>query len=81
MRSLVLTTTFAAVCLSVQPPPALPGPQDSRPLKNERAVRHIEPQVVGHTKPALSIDANSLPTYLATLHKLHFTDGHIEPQD
>ncbi|RCW77852.1 hypothetical protein C7476_1356 [Phyllobacterium bourgognense] len=81
MRSLILTTMLAVVCLSIQPPAALAGPQDSHPVKNDRALRHTEPQGISQTEPALSIDANSLPEYLATLHKLHFTDGHIEPQD
>lgn len=88
MRSLIITSTLAGLCLTAPLPVAFAGPQDHHSVKNEGAGHHVGLQthaydpVIGQTKPdSSSTDANALPAYLATLRKLHATDGHIEPQD
>jgi len=87
MRSLITKTALAVFCVSAQLPTAYAGPQyppgkfeDARPSVERPA--HGYGRMTGQTKPGpASTEADSLPEYLATLRKLHATDGHIEPQD
>ena len=87
MRSLIVKTALAVLCVSAQLPAAFAGPQDpqgkfedARPSVERPA--HVHDRMTGQTKPGpASTEANSLPAFLATLRKLHDTDGHIEPQN
>lgn len=86
MRSLIFKAALAVFYISAQLPAAFAGPQ-SPPGRFEGARHSVErpgrahDRMNGQTKLGLPIEANSLPAYLATLRRLHATDGHIEPQD
>jgi len=87
MRSLIFKTALVALCLSAQLPVAFAGPQDpprrfgdARPSV-ERTGRAHDRMTGQTTTGLLRTEENSLPSYLATLRRLHATDGHIEPQD